>query len=156
MGSLTAFDPRPLPAALTARLLEIVGAAHHESPFSTMDPRSTVRRTIALLDDLGHEGVVYRGGLDLRGVEVDHVWIGLAQPASEPGGHAVLDLAFPLFDDAFVSVLRRFVAGDAAGAELQEVGLRARINERVLGDFPARMRYVGVPLWGTAERNHTP
>jgi hypothetical protein len=148
MAGLTAFDPRPLPAVLSQRLLARIDAAHRAQPFSVTDVRATVRRMVDVLAELGLEGTVYRGGLDLRGAEVDHVWLALPRPDDSA---TVLDVAFPLMDGDFVDVLRRFVAGDATTAQLEAAGLRARISARVLGDFPMRMRYVGRPLWGTAE-----
>jgi hypothetical protein len=148
MAGLTAFDPRPLPAVLAHRLLARIDAAHRAQPFSVTDARATVRRMVEVLAELGMEGTVYRGGLDLRGAEVDHVWLAVARPDDSA---TVLDVAFPLLDGDFVEVLRRFVAGDATTAELDAAGLRAGIRARVLGDFPVRMRYVGRPVWGTAE-----
>jgi hypothetical protein len=139
----TIFSPRPLPSATAAIVTERIRAAHEARPFTPLDPRDATRRVAALLDDLALGLTVFRGGLDLRGVEVDHVWLavaGVEQPA-------VLDLAFPLFDGAFVEVLRRFVAGDAAPDELDVAGRAAGVEQRVLGAFPLPMRYLGRPVW---------
>jgi hypothetical protein len=147
-----AFDPRPLPATLAACLRAELGAAHAESPFSTVDPRSSVRRVVTLVADLPVRAVVYRGGLDLRGAEVDHVWLAVAVDADGESmdGAFVLDVAFPLFADSFVEVLRRFVAGDAPASALQAAAVDADLADRVLGEFPAPMRYVGRPVWSAA------
>jgi hypothetical protein len=104
------------------------------------------------------ETTVYRGGLDLRGVEIDHLWLAATYPdaAAHPDPRAldphrrtpfVVDVAFPLFVDHFVEVLRRFVAGDATAAELDRAAAGAGVRQRVIGLFPAPVRYVGVPVW---------
>jgi hypothetical protein len=153
-----AFDPRPLPAGVAQRLRAQVDAAHAESPFSTLDPRASVRRVAALLADLPVHAVMYRGGLDLRGAEVDHVWLVVASGArgddaradGEGDNASVLDVAFPLFADRFVDVLRRFVAGDAPAAELQAAADETAVADRVFGVFPEPMRYLGRPVWSAA------
>lgn len=88
---------------------------------------------------------VYRGGLDLRGAEIDHLW--LAAIPLLPGAPLVLDVAFPLFAERFVELLRRFVAGDATPAELDKVASGAGVRQRVVGLFPEPVRYLGAPVW---------
>jgi hypothetical protein len=140
------FSPLTARSAIVDALAARVSAAHAAMPFTPLDPRGAVRRVAALLDDLALRSTVFRGGLDLRGAEVDHVWLAVAGEA-EDGPPWVVDLAFPLFDDAFVAVLRRFVAGDAEAAELDAAGLAAGIEARVIGSFPDPMRYRGRPVW---------
>lgn len=145
----TVFAPHPLPPELAARVTNRVQDAHDREPFSPLDPRAAVRRLAGLLTDLGLHSAVFRGGLDLQGAEVDHVWLAVGEvegavPVS------VLDLAFPLYDARFVGVLRRFVAGDAEPGELDEAARVAGIEARVIGAFPALMSYRGQPVW--AER----
>lgn len=129
-----------------------MAAAHAEEPFSTTDPRATIRRVGRVLAALEVEATVYRGGLDLRGAEVDHVWLAVEDveadgEGSALGGARVVDVAFPLFDARFVGVLRRFVAGDASAEDLDAAGAEAGIEARVLGHFPPPMRYLGRPIW---------
>jgi hypothetical protein len=145
----TVFEPRPLPAGIRRTLQARLRAAHDDWPFSPVDPRGTVRRVTELLGGLGLRATVYRGGLDLRGVEVDHLWVAVGSDG-EAGPFSVLDVAFPLFDATFVEVLRRFVPGDARTEELEAAGRHAGVDARVIGEFPAPMRYLGQPLW--AER----
>lgn len=142
----TVFAPLPLPPRLASEVARRVRAAHAEAPFTPLDPRTAVRRVAALLQDLALQSTVFRGGLDLRGVEVDHVWLAVGPGADEAKPH-VLDIAFPLFDGDFVAVLRRFVAGDAEAAELDAAGRLPGVEERVLGEFPDPMRYLGQPVW---------
>jgi hypothetical protein len=102
------------------------------------------------------ETTVYRGGLDLRGVEIDHVWLAATHPdpcAPDPQLRTpfVVDVAFPLFVDHFVEVLRRFVAGDATAAELDRAAAGAGVRQRVVGLFPAPVRYLGVPVWSARD-----
>jgi hypothetical protein len=142
--SATVFESRPLPGGLAAQLRERLVAAHGEEPLSSVDPRGTIRRVAAVLSDLGCATVMYRGGLDLRGIEVDHVWL-----ATGPGPDApfVIDAAYPLFAEAFVRTLRRFVAGEVPAEALDAVASDAGVEARVLGEYPEPMRYLGRPVW---------
>jgi hypothetical protein len=148
---ITVFEPRPLPGAVARAIRERLGHAHHSRPFSTADPRDTVQRVTDLLEDLPVELTVCRGGLDLRGVEVDHVWLALEPQAPRRGrlvAAYVLDAAFPLYEEQFVATLRRFVAGEAEADDLEVAAAAAGVEARVMGEFPAPMRYVGQPVWG--------
>lgn len=136
----TRFRSQSLPRALDAELRRRLAAAHQSEPLSAVDPRRTVRRVAVLAADLGLRATVYRGGLDLRGSEVDHVWLDV--------DGRVVDAAYPLFVDSFVDVLRRFVAGDADADEIAAAAMHATVEQRVLGVFPATAAYVGQPVWG--------
>jgi hypothetical protein len=135
--------PEPLAATVRARL----EAAHAAAPFTPVDPRSTVRRVVDALADLPLDLTVYRGGVDLRGSEVDHVWLAV----SAATGRYVVDAAFPLFVDAFVDTLRRFVAGDASTSDLAATAATTGVDDRILGLFPRPIAYRGAPIW--AERS---
>ncbi|MEX2620621.1 MAG: hypothetical protein WD250_10410 [Egibacteraceae bacterium] len=139
--SVTRFHSQPLPRELDRELRRRLVAAHREDPLA-VDARRTVRRVAALAADLGMAVTVYRGGLDLHGSEVDHVWLDV--------DGRVIDAAFPLFVDRFVEVLRRFVAGDASAEELAAAAAGASVEERVLGLFPTRTGYLGRPVWSQA------
>ena len=134
-----AFSSRPLPGAVVPPLRKRLSQAHGSSPFSALDPRDAARRTASIAEAMGLDVTVYRGALDLQGSEVDHVWV-------EFGG-CVLDVAFPLFIPDFVEALRRFVAGDAQAADLDEAAAAAGLDQRVLGEFPQPLRYRGEPIW---------
>lgn len=135
----TRFRSRPLPGGLGDELRRRLAAAHTAEPLSAVDARATVRRVASLADGLGLRATVYRGGLGLRGSEVDHVWLDI--------DGRVVDAAFPLFVEGFVEVLRRFVAGDAEPHEIAAAAVNATIEERVLGLFPASANYLGQPVW---------
>lgn len=135
----TRFRSQALPPRFDGLLRRRLAAAHRAEPLSAIDPRATVRRVAAVAEDIGMHVTVYRGGLDLRGSEVDHVWLDV--------DGRVVDAAFPLFADEFVDVLRRFVAGDASGEELAAAAVHASLEERVLGLFPATAGYLGQPVW---------
>jgi hypothetical protein len=141
----TVFESRSLPSPLAKVVLERLERAHHKEPFSALDPRGTVHRVARIVSKLGVPGTVYRGGLDLGGAEIDHLWI--AATLRPPGTPLVVDVAFPLFAERFLEVLRRFVAGDATPAELDEVAAGASVRQRVLGLFPEPVRYLGAPVW---------
>lgn len=147
----TTFRSRMLPSAVTGAIRDRLDAAHAARPFSPLDPRDAVRRSAALLTEVGMTSTVYRGGLDLRGAEVDHVWlVASGSVHGQRGGEPfVLDAAFPLFHAAFVDVLRRFVAGDGDAEELAAAAAGSLIGDRVVGLVPAPMRYVGAPVWSS-------
>lgn len=137
----TAFGSRSLPAAVARPLAERVHDAHLREPFDALDPRGCIRRVGRMLDELGVHAVVYRGGLDLRGSELDHIWLAVAG--------RVVDVAFPLFVDEFVATLRRYVAGDVAPEDLVTIAAAAGADARVLGRFPSPLRYCGAPVWSS-------
>ncbi len=115
-------------------------AQHHDAePFLPTDPRRSVERVIQVGQNLGLQTYVIRGGVDLRGVEVDHVW------ASVEG--AVIDVAYPLLHHDFVDVLRRFVAGDAENEELEGAAVDTEFTQRIFGEFPESLRYMGARVW---------
>jgi hypothetical protein len=143
------FQSRPLPGSLGDVLRDRLEQAHRVSPFSALEPRTAVNRAARIIADLGIASTVYRGGLDLQGAEVDHLW--LAACPQLPGEPVVIDVAFPLFVHPFVDVLRRFVAGDATAAELERAAAGTDVRQRVLGVFPAPLRYLGAPIWSARD-----
>jgi hypothetical protein len=145
---LTVFEPRALPTRIGIDLRRRLRRAHDDEPFSPLEPRITVRRAVEIVEGVGLRATVYRGGLDLRGSEIDHVWLAVG---ADPGDSYVVDAAFPLFAAGFVDALRAFVAGDADPDQLAAIADRADIDERVLGLFPEPLRYLGRPVW-SAER----
>lgn len=158
----TVFRSRSLPAPLADALRQRLATAHRTRPFSPADPREALVRVSAIAQQLGLVTTVYRGSLDLVGVEVDHLWLA-AETADDDaaevarggdgvagGGAFVVDQSFPLFNDAFVAVLRRWVAGDADGDELTSAAAAAAttdVDARVLGIIPSGLRYLGTPVW---------
>lgn len=137
----TRFHSLALPAAVRAEVRARLRRAHEDRPFSATDPRDTVRRVATITRDLGLRATVYRGVVDLRGAEVDHVWL-------EFQGR-VVDAAFPLHERQFVDLLRRFVAGDLEAEELAAAAERLELDARVLGEFPEPIRYLGRPVWSS-------
>lgn len=137
-----AFRSQPLPGEVAGALRARLEAAHRTQPFSVLDARSATRRAAQIADDLGLGTTVIRGGLDLDGSEVDHVWLDV--------DGRVIDVTFPVFLPAFVVVLRDFVAGHADAAELAQVAGAAHLEHRVLGEFPVPLRYRGAPVWSAS------
>ena len=135
------FHSLALPATVRAKVHARLRRAHGERPFSATDPRDTVRRVAGITADLGLQATVYRGVVDLRGAEVDHVWLDLQG--------RVVDAAFPLREDGFVELLRRFVAGDLDADELALAAEHMELDARVLGEFPEPIRYLGRPVWSS-------
>jgi hypothetical protein len=141
------FDPRPLPPSVAAQLRGRLGEAHRAEPFSTLQPRATAQRVVAIVERVGLQATLYRGGVDLRGSEADHVWLGGAVPPDVDTPAYVVDVAYPLFAEEFLATLRAFVAGDAPPERLAEVAAGAGLEDRVLGVFPEPVRYLGTPVW---------
>ena len=133
------FDSRRLPGRQHGRLREQLATEHDAEPFSPVDTRATVRRVIEVSASLGLRTQMYRGTLDLRGTEIDHVWASV--------GGVVVDAAFPVLDADFVDVLRRFVAGELTSEDLAEAADEIAFTRRVVGEFPPPLRYLGAPLW---------
>lgn len=136
------FVSRDLPQPGGHALRELLLRAHAQEPFSPMRPRAAARRVGALATGVGLSARLYRGGVELTGTEVDHVWLAVDD--------VVIDLAFPLFMPGFRSLLPRFVAGEVDPEELESAAAAAGIEQRVLGVLPPGTRYVGHPVW--AER----
>lgn len=139
MARLVRFRSEPLPAPLAGPVRRVLAQEHRLRPFSAVDPRETVRRVAGVAHALGLRSTVYRGAVDLRGAEIDHVWLEL--------DGRVVDAAFPLLEEAFVGVLRRFVAGDVEADELAGAADAFSLDGRVLGRFPESIRYIGEPVW---------
>lgn len=133
------FTSRDLPQPSGKDFRALVARAHEQEPFSPVRPRVTARRVGALAAGIGLDARLYRGGVELGGVEVDHVWLAVDD--------TVVDLAFPLFAPAFRSLLPGFVAGEVEPEDLESVAARAGIEHRVLGVLPPCTRYVGRPVW---------
>jgi len=138
MGTV-AFESRQLPPITATALRAGLMRAHERQPFSPLEPRETVRRVAAIAAGLGLCPTVYRGGLDLRGSEIDHLWLDV--------DGRVVDVAFPLFAHGFVSVLRAYVAGDVEADDVAAAAEAASVDQRVVGLFPAPLRYCGQPVW---------
>lgn len=134
------FVSRELPQPGGAALRQLLTRAHELEPFSPVRPRVTARRVGALATGVGLTARLYRGGVELNGVEVDHVWLAVDD--------VVIDVAFPLFMPRFRSLLRRFVAGEIEPDDLETAAASSGIEHRVLGVLPPRTRYLGQPVWG--------
>lgn len=133
------FVSRDLPQPGGHALREALMWAHAQDPFSPARPRATARRVGALASGVGLGARLYRGGVDVCGAEVDHVWLAVDD--------IVIDVAFPLFVPAFRRLLPRFVAGEVEPDELESAAAEAGIEQRVLGVLPPRTRYIGQPVW---------
>ena len=133
------FASRDLPQPGGHALRALVAQAHEQEPFSPIRPRVAARRVGALATGVGLAARLYRGGVELDGVEVDHVWLAVDD--------IVIDLAFPLFAPAFRSLLPRFVAGEIEAEDLESAASHVGIEHRVLGVLPPATRYIGRPVW---------
>lgn len=134
-------QPGRLLAIEVRRRLE---AEHRRRPFVPSDARDATRRARRALGDLTVTTVTFRGGLQLRGTEVDHLWLAVSADDDEPW---VLDVAFPLFAADFVDLLPRYVVGEIERQELDTISRNAALDQRVLGRLPPSTRYCGQPIW---------
>jgi hypothetical protein len=130
---------------LVAELRRRLAVEHRRRPFVASDARDAVQRSRQALEDLAVTTVTFRGGLQLRGAEVDHVW--LAVSAADGESPWVLDVAFPLFAADFVELLPRYVVGEIERTDLDRVSRHAALEQRVLGRLPPAARYCGEPVW---------
>lgn len=134
------FRPADFPAPVASRLRALLARAHADHPFGPRDVREAARRTADVARTLTLEAVVVRGGLDVGGAELDHVWTVV--------DGRVVDVSLPVASEAFLHALRAYVAGDLAGAELDRMAHGYALEWRVLGSFPEGVRYVGLPVFG--------
>lgn len=137
------YAPGPLPAPAGPRLRSALAREHGREPFRPRDPRDAAARVRTVATRLGLRCQVVRGGVDVGGAELDHVW-------AVVDGH-VVDLALPLRSASFATLLRAYVAGDLDDDDLDRIVHGYRFEWRVVGEFPARLRYVGLPVWGQRE-----
>jgi hypothetical protein len=132
-----------LPVPAGPRLRSALAREHAREPFTPRDVRSAAGRVRGVAGELGYEVEIVRGGVDVGGAELDHVWAVVA-------GH-VVDLTLPLRSEAFAVLLRAYVAGDVDDDELDHAAHGYAFEWRVVGEFPERLRYVGLPVWTDRE-----
>lgn len=145
----TRFGSRdPLPRWRDA-LVPLLEDAHGDRPFSPKDPREGLHRATELVRTVGLEVVTIRGSVAVGGVEVDHVWLAVADEAGEPW---VLDPAFPLHSQSFIDLLAGYVAGTVTSADLARAAEGLGLADRVIGRFPRGTGYRGEPVWGSGVR----
>lgn len=113
---------------------------HARQPFAPRDVRDAARRVVGVARSLHFEAQVVRGGLDLGGAELDHVWAIVDD--------RVVDVALPVNSDVFVQALRAFVAGDLPEDDLDRAAHGYDFTWRVVGEYPERVRYLGLPVFG--------
>lgn len=129
---------RRLPSAAAARLRAGLDREHRRRPFGPDDVRGAARRTLAVAEDVGLHGHIARGGLDLGGVELDHLWVVVESH--------VVDVTLPVLATDFVRVLRGYVAGDVEAEDLVAAASGWELEWRVVGDVPAGCHYLGRPI----------
>lgn len=138
------YRSRALPTPSGPRLRSALAHEHGRAPFTPRDVRDAAQRVRGVARALGLEVEVVRGGVDVGGAELDHVW-------TVVGGH-VVDVALPLRSESFAAVLRAYIAGDVDDDEFDRTAHGYAFEWRVLGEFPDRFRYVGLPVWSEREQ----
>ena len=133
------FTPSSFPSPTGPRLRAALAQAHGREPFRPNAVRPAAQRVLEIAHSLGLDAFVVRGGLDVGGAELDHVW------AVVDG--RVVDVTMPVISEVFGEALRAYVAGDVEAAELDRIAHGYTIEWRVMGEFPERLCYVGLPLW---------
>ncbi len=141
----TVYSSTSLSPGLLDRLLVVLGDAHRERPLLPDAPRDVVHRAEARMATVGLRSVRIRGTVSYAGVEVDHVWLAVSDDSHTP---FVVDAAFPLHVRAFAEALAGYVAGTVTSADLVAVAEGTRLEDRVIGSFPAVAGYRGQPYWG--------
>lgn len=133
------YAPRRLPAAAEPRLRAALAREHGRAPFGPRDVRDAARRVAAVAIGCGFRSEIARGGLDVGGAELDHLW------ALVDG--VVVDVTLPLWSDRFTATLRAYIAGDVSDEALDRGVHGYPLRWRVVGEFPGGVRYVGSPVW---------
>lgn len=135
---------RRLPAAASARLRAGLAREHWRRPFGPADVREAARRVLHVAEGLGLDGHIARGGLDVGGAELDHVWAVVE-------AH-VVDVSLPVLSQPFRVLLRGYVAGDLEPQEVEEAAAALDLQWRVVGEVPVGCRYLGRPILSHRER----
>lgn len=141
-------DVRRFPSEPGSRLRAGLAREHRRDPFRPGDVRDAARRALAVAESLGLPGHLARGGLDVGGAELDHVWAVVSD--------RVVDVTLPVLARDFLVLLRGFVAGDVPAAELDEVATSYTLEWRVVGEVPAGCRYLGAPILAHRARARVP
>lgn len=139
---------RAFPAPVGGRLRAALANAHARKPFSPAHVRDGAHRAARVVRRLGLEVHTFRGGLDLGGVELDHVWL--------VADDRVVDVVFPLFSDPFLDAVRSYVLGEVDDEDLEWAAHPYSVRWRVVGDYPSMCRYTGEPVWSEVrdDRRH--
>lgn len=137
------YRPGPLPSPTGPRLRSALAREHGREPFTPRDVRGAARRVRTVAAALGYEAEVIRGGVDVGGAELDHVWTVVADH--------VIDVTLPLRSELFAGILRPYVAGDLDDDEFDRAVHGYTFEWRVIGEFAERFRYVGLPVWSQRE-----
>ncbi|MFP5310101.1 MAG: hypothetical protein ACLGIR_11055 [Actinomycetes bacterium] len=135
------FRPATFAPPVAARLRAGLALAHASEPFTPSDPRGAAGRVARLAEALGLDVVTVRGGLDVGGAELDHVWVAVEG--------RVVDPTVVAGSSRFVAALRAYVAGDLDADDLDFLAHGHPIERRVLGAFPDTLGYVGAPVWSS-------
>jgi hypothetical protein len=130
--------PRRFPLEPGSRLRAGLAREHRRQPFRPGDVRDAARRALAVAESLGLSGHLARGGLDVGGAELDHVWAVVSD--------RVVDVTLPVLAQDFLVLLRGYVAGDVPAAVLDDVATAYTLEWRVVGDVPTGCRYLGAPI----------
>lgn len=142
MARPTTYAPAPFPVSVRARLVEALEALHGDEPFGPHDVRAAARRVVEVAEDLGLAPTIVRGGVDVGGAELDHVFVVVEE--------RVVDVALPVRATSFAAAVRAWVAGDLDLPGLVDRAARHGLEDRVVGEYPRELRYRGAPLWGNA------
>jgi len=141
-------DARRFPSGPGSRLRAGLAREHRRQPFRPGDVRDAARRALAVAESLGLSGHLARGGLDVGGAELDHVWAVVS--------NRVVDVTLPVLAQDFLVLLRGYVAGDVPAVELDQMATSYTLEWRVVGDVPPGCRYLGQPILGHRSRALTP
>lgn len=135
------FESRPIPAKFKG-FVQNLAEEHEKQPFPPVDSlRKSISRveTIAAEHSLEYQRI--RGGVCLRSAEVDTVW--LAINSSEQEAPLVVDVSLPLKNPQFTDSLARWISDEITTQELEDIAALTDFEERILGEFPDSVRYIG-------------
>lgn len=127
-----------LPRDEAARLRATLAAEHRARPFLPSEPRDAAKRVLDIATSLGLSVHVARGGVDVGGAELEHLWAVVDD--------RVVDVSLPLTARPFRQVVRAYVAGDLPASRLVAAAADWTLEWRVIGEVPPGCRYRGTPV----------
>lgn len=135
------FESKPLPSKFSD-FINNLESEHQKEPFRSVDPlRKSIKRVEAVAAQHSLKYQRIRGGVCLKNAEVDTVWLAVNSMESETP--LVIDVSLPLKNPEFTESLALWVSDDITTQELEEMASATYFEERILGEFPKTVRYIG-------------
>jgi hypothetical protein len=129
--------------------MKALESAHQVEPFS-LDPREAARRVGEITFKHRIAVVQYRGEVGVRSCSEDSVWLAVDESLRDSGrisNPMVIDVARPFSSERFRECFSHYIAGDVSADELVQAAADTSFDDRVLGEFPEGVNYLGAVVW---------